>query len=90
MGLVTHHMEEAAQADRVIVMERGRIVLDGTPEQLFADPTALRALHLDVPPITSVADALRERGFAFASPVLSQRQFVEEFLRLAQAEGGTL
>ena len=83
-------MEEAAQADRVLVTERGRIVLDGSPEQLFADPAALRALHLDVPAITAVADALREQGFAFSSPVLSQRQFVEEFLRLAQAVGGAL
>lgn len=88
--LVTHHMEEAAQADRVIIMERGRIVLDGTPPQLFADRAALRVLHLDVPPITAVADALREQGFAFSSPVLSQRQFVEEFLHLAQAAGGAL
>ncbi len=62
--LITHSMEEAILADRVIVMEEGRIVLTGTPREVFSQVEALTRLRLDVPEITSLANRLRSRGFA--------------------------
>lgn len=80
--LITHHMEEAVDAHRIFIMDRGRVALEGPPETVFADPDRLRALHLEVPQVTAAAAALRERGFGFSSPVLTRKQFTEEFLRL--------
>ncbi|TMC59855.1 MAG: energy-coupling factor transporter ATPase [Chloroflexi bacterium] len=58
---VTHHMDEAAQAGRVVVMSEGKVALDGTPREVFAQAERLRELQLDVPPITQLARALHER-----------------------------
>ena len=58
---VTHHMDEAAQAGRVVVMSEGKVALDGTPREVFAQAERLRELQLDVPPITQLARALNER-----------------------------
>ena len=60
--LITHHMEEAARADRVIVMERGKITMDGTPRDIFPQVEALRALHLDVPDTTELIHRLNAAG----------------------------
>src|SRR5665647_3917850 len=56
---VTHHMEEAALAERVLVFERGRVVLDGSPRQVFGDPARLAALGLELPPAAALAARLR-------------------------------
>ncbi len=56
---ITHFMEEAAYAQRVLVLHEGEIALDGTPEQVFAQPATLRKLHLDLPPAAAIAEALR-------------------------------
>jgi len=61
--LITHAMEEAILADRVIVMEEGRIVMTGTPREVFSKVETLAKLRLDVPEITSLANRLRQRGF---------------------------
>ena len=61
--LITPAMEEAILADRVIVMEEGRIVLTGTPREVFSQVETLTRLRLDVPEITSLANRLRQRGF---------------------------
>jgi energy-coupling factor transport system ATP-binding protein len=61
---VTHLLEEAALADRIIVLEAGRVALDGTPASVFADLERLRALRLVVPPVASLAALLRARGLA--------------------------
>jgi energy-coupling factor transport system ATP-binding protein len=56
---VTHHMEEAAMARRVVVFQNGRVSLDGTPRQVFADPSRLAALGLELPPAAALAERLR-------------------------------
>ena len=58
---ITHYMEEAAQADRILVMSRGRIVMEGTPEQVFSQTKRLHGYHLDVPQATELRDELRRR-----------------------------
>ncbi len=59
---ITHYMEEAARADRVLVMNAGRIVMEGTPEQIFAQTERLHSYHLDVPQAAELRDALEEIG----------------------------
>ena len=73
---ITHFMHEALQADRVIVMADGQIVLEGTPRALFQQVDKLRALHLDVPPVTELAIALHERLPDFPSDILSVEELV--------------
>ena len=73
---ITHFMHEALQADRVIVMADGQIVLEGTPRALFQQVDKLRALHLDVPPVTELAIALHERLPDFPSDILSVDELV--------------
>ncbi|MDR2109169.1 MAG: energy-coupling factor transporter ATPase [Coriobacteriales bacterium] len=60
--LITHFMEEAARADRLVVMERGRVVLDGSPRDIFSQRETLRDLGLDLPFTVRLAEALRQRG----------------------------
>ena len=59
---ITHYMEEAAQADRVLVMSRGRIVMEGTPEQVFSQTERLHGYHLDVPQAAELRDELVKAG----------------------------
>jgi len=60
--LITHYMEEAAEADRVVVMNSGKAILEGTPEEIFIQVEKLKSLALDVPPITELAFLLRREG----------------------------
>ena len=54
--LITHYMEEAAEADRILVMQRGRLMMDGTPREIFSEPDKLKELGLTVPPVTELAE----------------------------------
>jgi energy-coupling factor transport system ATP-binding protein len=62
--LITHFMEEAAQADRVIVMNNGRLHMEGTPEEIFRRREELKEVSLGVPPSVELAHLLRQRGIA--------------------------
>ncbi len=75
--LITHFMEEAAGADRVIVMDRGRVVMEGPPPAVFARVEELRAIGLDVPQVTELAHQLRAAGLAVPPTVLSVDALVE-------------
>jgi energy-coupling factor transport system ATP-binding protein len=79
--LITHFMEEAALADRIVVMEAGRIVLQGPPLQVFAAADTLRALHLDVPPATEIAQALHRAGLPVQGNALSISELVNDLTR---------
>lgn len=61
--LITHHMDEAAFADKVYVVDGGRVVMSGRPKELFSDAAMIRSIGLDVPVITEMFDALREMGY---------------------------
>lgn len=74
---VTHFMEEAVIADRVIVMDGGQIVMQGTPRDLFRQADRLRELHLDIPPITELALALHEQFPTFPPDLLTIEEFVQ-------------
>ncbi len=86
---ITHFMEEAAQADRILVVSDGRIVSQGTPREIFSDVDAMRALHLDVPRMTSLAADLRKEGMPLREGILTAEELAEEVERLCPLKSGT-
>lgn len=74
---ITHFMQEVVHADRVIVMADGAIVLQGTPREIFRQADRLRALQLDIPPVTEVALALHDQDATFPSDLLTIDELVE-------------
>ena len=81
---ITHYMEEAAQADRVLVMSRGRIVMEGTPEQVFSRTEKLHSYHLDVPQAAELRDALVKVGIPMPENVITPERCAEELYKLLQ------
>lgn len=73
---ITHNMDEAALADRIIVLKRGKIVLDGTPREVFASPLVAEC-GLSLPPATELAGKLSERGYVFDRTVVDEDELVE-------------
>lgn len=73
---ITHHMDEAVHADRVLVMEEGRIVVQGPPREVFRQAETLHRLDLDVPVITRLGQLLREDGFNLPDVVLTVEEMV--------------
>ena len=82
--LITHYMEEAALAHRVVVMDEGLAVLDGTPREVFAQGDRLQALGLDVPQPTALCAALRARGVDLPQGILTPEECAEALLKLIQ------
>ena len=79
---ITHFMEEAVQADRVIVMEKGRKVLEGTPREVFSNIKMLRQIGLDVPYMTELANLLSEEGLKISNDILTVDEMVMELCQL--------
>ena len=79
---ITHFMEEAAQADRVIVVSDGKIAREGTPREVFRHIDEMRELHLDVPHMTALAKDLREGGMPLWEDILTVEEMAEEVARL--------
>lgn len=75
--LITHFMDEAVQADRVIVMNDGEMLLDDTPHQVFQNAGLLRSIGLDVPQSTELMFLLRHKGFRVPLSVLTEQECVE-------------
>ena len=73
---ITHHMDEAIEADRVIVMDDGRVALQGTPREVFSQVERLRELRLDVPHVTQLAHALQKEGVPLPNGILTIDEFV--------------
>jgi energy-coupling factor transport system ATP-binding protein len=84
--LITHFMDEAATADRVIVMAGGQVKLEGTPREVFRQADKLRALRLDVPPAVQVAEKLRAEGVPVPDSVLTLDELVEALCQLSSKQ----
>ncbi len=74
---ITHYMEEAVEADRIVVMDDSRLVMDGTPKEVFADADKIRSIGLDVPQTCQLADMLRNDGIKLKNDLLSIDELVE-------------
>lgn len=79
---ITHFMEEAVEADRVIVMEKGRTLLEGTPREVFSNIEMLREIGLDVPCMTELASLLKEDGLDISSDILTVDEMVMKLCQL--------
>ncbi len=75
--LITHFMEEAAEAERVIVMNEGRVLLDGSPAQVFSQRQLLQSVNLDIPLAVELAGKLREKGIPVPENIISTEEMVE-------------
>ncbi|MCL6478444.1 MAG: energy-coupling factor transporter ATPase [Peptococcaceae bacterium] len=73
---ITHFMDEAVQADRVVVMNQGRVVLTGTPREVFQEVDLIRSLTLDVPVVAELASRLRKRGIALPGGIFTVGELV--------------
>ena len=86
---ITHFMEEAALADRVLVVTDGKIRLSGTPAEVFDRVDEMREMHLDVPHMTALAGELRVEGMPLKPGILTVDEFVEEVERLCPLKSAT-
>lgn len=80
--LITHYMEEVVNADRVIVMDKGKIVMEGTPKEIFSQVEKLREYRLTVPQVTELAYELKKSGLQIEDGILTRQELVSEILRI--------
>lgn len=80
---ITHFMEEVTQADRVIVIDSGRVLFDSTPTEVFKQAEKLNKIGLDVPQTAKLAAALRNKGVEIPNDVMTPEAFVESFIKLS-------
>ncbi len=87
--LITHYMEEVIHADRVLVMDEGKVVMEGTPRQVFSRVEELKALRLDVPQVTLLAYELKKGGLDVPDGILTAQELAEALrtLKSGQADG---
>ena len=80
--LITHYMEEVVGADHVYVMEKGKVVMDGTPREIFSRVDELKEHRLDVPQVTLVADELKKAGLDIPDGILTREELVNALVAL--------
>jgi len=79
---ITHYMEEAVWSDRVLVMDGGRIILAGTPREIFGRVAEIKAIGLDVPQVTDLAARLQRDGYPLPAGILTVEEMVRELCQL--------
>lgn len=82
--MITHNMDEAVCADRVVVVDRGRIIIDDVPRNVFSDVDRIREIGLDVPQATQIAFELKKAGVDIRCDILDEQECVEEIIKLCQ------
>ena len=80
--LITHYMEEVIYANKVFVMDQGKIVMEGSPREVFSHVEEMERLHLGVPPVTKLAHELKKAGVRLPDGILSPEEFTEAICRL--------
>lgn len=80
--LITHYMEEVIDADEVFVMDKGQIVMHGTPREVFSQVDKLKEIRMDVPQVTMLAEELRRRGLSLPKGILRQEELVKALCQL--------
>ncbi len=84
--LITHYMEEAAQADRVVVMQEGKIVLDDTPKKVFSKVEKIKQIGLDVPQVNELFYQLKKRGFSLPDDIITTEEAAKELFKLLEGK----
>lgn len=85
--LITHYMEEVIDTDRVFVMDAGKIMMEGTPRQIFSNVEHLKELRLDVPQVTELAYELKKAGVPLPDGILTKEEFTLALKRLVMQNG---
>lgn len=80
--MITHYMDEAAQCERVIVMDKGSIILDDKPEKVFSHVELLKKIGLDVPQVTELMWELKKAGYDVSSEIITEEECAEAILNL--------
>lgn len=83
--LITHYMEEIIYADRVFVMDEGKIAMEGTPREIFSDVEKIQSLRLDVPQVTQLAYELKKHGIQLPDGILTKEEFADEVIKYYHA-----
>ena len=89
VALITHYMDEAAQCDRVVVVDGGRLLMDGTPREVFARVEELKAVGLDVPQVTELMYRLRQEGFDVRGDIITEEEAADQLEQLLTGRGKT-
>lgn len=84
--LITHYMDEAIYSDRVFVMDEGKIVLEGTPKEVFSEVEYLESLRLEVPQATLLAHKLKRKGLKLPDGILTKEELAEELASLYKSK----
>ncbi len=84
--LITHYMEEIIHADKVFVMDKGRVAMQGTPRQIFSQVEKLKRLRLDVPQVTLLAHELKKSGLQLPDGILTVEELTQELMHLYKRE----
>ena len=82
--LITHYMEEAVDADRILLMDSGKLVMDGSPREVFQNVERLKEYRMDVPIITELAHKLQKKGFPIEKTILKKEELEEELFKLKE------
>ena len=82
--LITHYMEEAVDADRILLMDSGKLVMDGSPREVFQNVERLKEYRMDVPLITELAHKLQKKGFPIEKTILKKEELEEELFKLKE------
>ncbi|WP_312474496.1 energy-coupling factor transporter ATPase [Neobacillus sp.] len=85
---VTHHMPEAAEADRIIVIEGGQIVMDGSPREIFKYKKELENLQLEVPSVSQMAELIHSQFTDFSKDLIQEEEFIDEVEKFSKEEVG--
>lgn len=88
--LITHYMDEAAQADRVVVMDGGKIIMDNVPKKIFSRVKELRAVGLDVPQVTELCDMLIEKGVDISPEIIHEQECAEALFMLTKGRSAVI
>ena len=80
--LITHYMDEAAEADRVVVVDNGKIIMEGTPRKVFSQVKTMKDIGLDVPQVTELAYELRKEGIDISNEILNIDEMVNALCQL--------
>ena len=81
--LITHYMEEIVHADKVYVMDGGKIAMEGTPREIFSQVEKLQSLRLDLPQVTLLAHELKKQGVDLPDGILTVKELTEELMKIA-------